>query len=361
MRAAIISMGSTSSKWTAKALGDHFDEVDELDIRRIEIDISNKPIILHNGEPIKQYDCVYAKGSYKFAMTLRAITDVLKSYNKLIYLPYESESYTNGHDKILSHLKLLHNQVPTPVTYIASSPEAGKDILKKMNYPIIMKIPSGTQGKRVMFADSFEAASSMLDTLTTLRQPFLIQEYIETDSTDLRVIIVGDKVIAAMKRVGKKDDKRSNLHAGGAGEIIVPSEEVKKIALKAAKALGTEICGVDILDSKLKGPLVIELNLSPGLQGVTKATGIDVADKIAQYLAKKTKSLLEKNKKKTNDVLEDLDIRKSKMACIITNLSARGSKLILPEIAYKISKIDEDTEVELCVEKGAINIKKSDK
>ena len=360
MKAALISMGSVSSEWSLKAMQKYFDEVDNLDVRNIEVDISDKPIILHNGKPIEHYDCVYAKGSFKFAMILRAITDVLKSSDKEIFLPYISDSYTNGHDKILSHLKLLHNKVPTPVTYIASSPESGKGILQKMNYPIIMKLPSGTQGKGVMYADSFESASSMLDTLTTLRQPFLIQEYIETGSTDLRVIIIGDKVVAAMKRVGRKDDKRANIHAGGLGEPVIISEDVKRISLKAARALGCDICAVDILDSKHKGPLVIELNLSPGLQGISKATGIDVADKISSYLADETRKMLDKGKKKdSKDVMGYIDAENNNEVCIITNLNVRGSKLILPEIAYKISKINEDTEVELCLQKGKITIKKA--
>jgi len=361
MKAALISQGSVSSQWTAEAMKKHFDELDELDITNIEIDISNKPVVLYNGKPIKKYDCIYAKGSYKYAMILRAITDVLTSQGN-IYLPLNADSFTNGHDKILTHLKLLHNQIPTPLTYIASSPQAAKDILKTMSYPIVMKIPCGTQGKGVIFADSFASASSMLDTLTVLRQPFLIQEYIETGSTDLRIIVVGDKVVAAMKRKGLKDDKRSNLHAGGIGERAVASEDVKRIAIKAAKALGAEICGVDILVSKLKGPLVIELNLSPGLQGVTKATGINVADKISEYLAEKTRTILEsQSKAKSKDVMVNLEVDSFSKTSIITNLGARGSKLILPEIAYNISKINEDTEVELSLDKGSIIIKKTRK
>jgi len=357
MRAAIISMNSVSSQMTSEAMKKYFDEVDNIDIRNVEVDISNNAHIMHNGIPFADYDCVFAKGSFRYAMTLRAITDVLKSSGKKVYLPYVSDAYTNGHDKILTHLKLLHNNIPTPLTYIASSTEAGRKILEEMNYPVILKIPNGTQGKGVMFVDSFEAASSMLDTLSTLRQPFLIQEYIETGATDVRVIVVGGKVIAAMKRQGKKDDKRSNLHTGGSGQIIQIDEDTKRIALKAAEALGAEICGVDILLSEIKGPLVIELNLSPGLQGVTAATKKDVPDMIAKYLADKTKEMLDSDKKQASvDVMTEID--SSNQTKIITNLGLRGSKLILPEMAYKVSEINDETEVELHVEKGLIEIKK---
>lgn len=360
MKAAIISQGSKSSKWTAKAMEKYFDEVDELDIRMIEVDISDKPIILYNGKPIDDYDCIYAKGSFKYAIALRAITEVIKSYDKVLYMPISADAYTIGHDKILTHLKLIHNKIPTPLTYVAASPEAGKEVLKSMNYPIIMKLPSGTQGKGVIFADTFASASSMLDTLTVLRQPFLIQEYIETGSTDLRVIVCGDKVLTAMKRAGKIDEKRANIHAGGVGEKVLISENVKKIAIRSARALGAEVCAVDMLDNKLKGPVVIELNISPGLQGITEATGIDVADKIASFLAAKTKEMIDSVKKKdSKEVMTELNIDESKNHSIITNLKARGSKLILPEIAYKISKIDEDTEVEVSLKKGEIKIRKA--
>jgi ribosomal protein S6--L-glutamate ligase len=359
MKAAIISQGSKSSRWTFEAMKKYFDEVDHLDITKIEVNISDKPVILYNGEPIKNYDCIYAKGSFKYAITLRAITEVLRSYDKVLYMPFPGDAFTTGHDKILTHLRLMHNKIPTPLTYVAASPAAAKNILEGMNYPIIMKLPSGTQGKGVMFADSFASASSMLDTLTVLRQPFLIQEYIETGSTDLRAIVVGDNVIAAMKRTGKNDDKRANIHAGGVGEKAVISLEAKKIAVKAAKTIGAEICAVDILDSQMKGPIVIELNLSPGLQGITAATGLDVPDIIASYLAEKTKQMLDSNQKiNSKEMMTDLDASTSNQHCIITNLKARGTRLILPEVAHNLSKIDDESEVELCLEKGKITIKK---
>lgn len=360
MNAALISLGSKSSEWTYNEMLKVFDEVDLIDVRKIEVDISNKPLILYDGKPMPHYDCVYAKGSYKYAMILRAIIDVIQSYQHKVYSPIAADSYTNGHDKILTHLKLLHNQIPTPITHIAASPNAAKNILEKMDYPIIMKIPSGTQGKGVMFADSFAAASSMLDTLTTLKQPFLIQEYIETASKDLRVIVIGGEVVATMGRQGSSEEKRANIHAGGTGKVVSVSEEVKRIAIKSAKIMNADICAVDILDSELKGPLVIEVNLSPGLQGITKATGINVAKKIADFLAMKTSEILEKSEKeKTKNVMDDLE-KNSNDSCvsIITNLSARGAKLILPEIAHKMSKITDDTEVELKICPGSIVINK---
>ena len=102
MKAALISMGSLSSEWTKKEMSNLFDEVDMIDIRKIEVDISNQPVILYEGKPIPHYDCIFAKGSYKFAMILRAITDVIKSYQSKVYIPFTADSFTSGHDKILT-------------------------------------------------------------------------------------------------------------------------------------------------------------------------------------------------------------------------------------------------------------------
>ena len=110
-----------------------------------------------------------------------------------------------------------------PDTYVVSSIEAAKKILKQVKYPIILKFPHGTQGKGVMIADSFAAASSMLDTIESLKQPFLVQEYVETEGSDIRAFVVGDKVVAAYKRKAAIGEKRSNIHAGGKGEPIVPA------------------------------------------------------------------------------------------------------------------------------------------
>jgi ribosomal protein S6--L-glutamate ligase len=241
-----------------------------------------------------------------------------------------------------------------PKTYISSTIDSARQLLSSLNYPIIMKFPQGTQGKGVMFADSFSSASSILDALSALKQSFIIQEYVDTGATDLRAFVVGDRVVASMIRRGAKDEVRSNIHTGGSGESFEIDEHTKQIAIKAAKAIGAEICGVDILQS-FKGPLVIEANISPGLQGITKATKVDVANLIAKYLFEQTK--LRKNVKDSKDKKEVMaDINNENV--VITNLDFRGARILLPEMVSMISKIKSEDQIEICVKKDEVNLKK---
>ena len=374
MKAAIISLGSKSSKWTAEAMKRYFEKVDDLNLKLIEVNIEKESEILYDGKPIEKYDCVYVKGSFRYAAVLRTIADVLEK--KGIYTPIRSSTFTSGHDKLLTHLELTRNKIPMPNAYLASAPTGAKEILRKINYPIIMKLPGGTQGKGVMFSESHEAASSMLDTLEALNQPFIIQEYVETGGKDIRAFVIGDKVVAAMQRSAKSNEKRSNIHTGGTGQPIELSSQNKRIAIETAKAIGAEICGVDILESEVKGSLVIEVNLSPGLQGIMKSTDIDVADKIAKYLYQRTSELVTHGKEDgASEILKDLGIdvtaKKSRtcddsiaQSCdasntIITNLDERGERLLLPAVVSRLSGITEKKEVSICIKKGKVIIEEN--
>jgi len=355
MKAAVISGNSVSSKWIIKAMEEYFDDVDSISIKDLEINLGtkNKLDVLHKGKPIAKYDCVYVRGSFRYSPLLRSLT--LALYKKC-YMPIKADAFTIGHDKLLTQLQLEEQGIPMPKTYISATAKAAKELLGKLNFPIIMKFPQGTQGKGVMYADSFAAASSILDALTTLKQPFIIQEYIESGSTDTRAIVVGEKVVACMKRKAIDGEKRSNIHIGATGETCILDGHTRKIAVSAAKALGAEICGVDVLDSA-KGPLVIEINLSPGLQGIMSATKIDIPDDIARYLYKKTKEFVESKKKTGSDkIMQDIDTNGVKKE-IITTLDFRGERILLPEIITDIAKFDNKEEYILKAEKGKVSIK----
>ena len=283
LEAALISMRSESSRKTVRAMRKYFTKVDDLDIRKIDIRISgNDSEIMYNGAPMKRYDCIYAKGSYRFAELLKTLTSLLE---KNCYMPLSADSFTIAHDKLLTHLELQKAGIPMPNTYITPSVDAAKAVLrsKEIPYPVMMKFPKGTGGKGVMFAESYESASSILDALHTLRQPFILQEYIDTKKIDYRVIVAGGKAIASMKRVAAADEARANYHSGGKGEKISIDAATEKLAVKVAKTIKAEICAVDILPSR-RGPLVVEANVSPGIKLISQTTGIDLADKIAQYL-----------------------------------------------------------------------------
>jgi len=355
MKAAVISLGSTSSKWIVKAMEKYFDHVDDIGLKDIEINlIPVESVVLVEGQPTGEYNCIYAKGSFRYNPLLRSITTLL---SKKSYMPIKASAFTIAHDKLLTQLKMDLEKIPMPKTYLSASTKAAKKILEKVNYPIIMKFPEGTHGKGVMFADSFASANSILDALTALKQPFLIQEYIETGGVDIRAIVVGDNVVAAMKRKAEEGEKRANIHSGGKGESIVLDAKTKKIAVNAAKAIGAEICGVDLIEGS-KGPLVLEINVSPSLQGITNTTKIDVAEKIAKYLYEKTKEFSDVEKKNgTKKIMEDIGIR-DKEKQLITTLDFRGNRILLPELMTEITKFDDKEEVDIKAEKDKLVIKK---
>lgn len=359
MKAAVVSLGSVSSKWTVEAMQNYFDEVDHINIKYLEINFSGKKAeILYKGKPLGNYECVFVKGSFRYANLLKSLTLLLMGNGT--YLPIGDRAFTVAHDKLLTQLELQRNNIPMPTTYMASTVEAARSILQRLNYPIIMKFPQGTQGKGVLFAESFASASSILDALSTLRQPFIIQEYLETDGTDVRAFVVGDKVVASFKRKATVKEKRANMHTGASGQAIELDDETKRMAIRAAKASEAEICGVDILLSH-KGPVVIEINISPSLQGITKYSGINVADKIAKFLyentiQRKSQEHGQNAKKILTEEIEQVDKEQS----LITTLDFRGSRVLLPEVITKIGKLKDDEDYEFTAKKGEIKIKKFD-
>lgn len=358
LRAAILSLGSESSEWTGDAMRKYFAEVDELDIRKIDINISGKSAeILYEGKPIHDYDCVYVKGSFRYAQLLQTLTSILE---RKCYMPISADAFTIAHDKLLTHLELQKHNIPMPKTYVSATVSAAKKILEKIKFPIMMKFPHGTGGKGVMFADSYASASSLLDALVALRQPFIIQEYVETGGTDLRVIVVGNKVVASMKRQANPLEARANFHSGGTGETVELDPLTKKLAVDVAKAIRAEICAVDILESA-RGPLVIEANISPGLQLISSTTQVNVADVIAEFLYDRT---LEIKSKKHDDaasrMMKDIEDKKTTggKRQLITNLNLRGSCILLPELVTKASAFDETGDYEIIAEPDKIEIKK---
>jgi len=357
MKAAIISLGSISSKWIFEAMKKYFEEVDNIHIKDVKVNITSHGMeITYNGKPIPKYDCIYAKGSFRYANILRSLTK--KLYNES-YMPIRADMFSIGHDKLLTHIELEEHGIPMPTTYVTSTVDAAKKVLEEVIFPIVIKFPTGTQGKGVMFADSYSSASSLLDAMDTLNQSVIIQEYVETGGADIRAIVVGNKVIASMVRKAKMGEKRANIHAGGVGETINLDAHTRKVAVDTAKALGLDICAVDMLET-LKGPVVIEVNLSPGLQGITEATGIDVADKIARFLYKKTKEI---NSCIDTPSAEELvkevkDKADSKAHQVISNLEFRGERILLSKMVTNTTQFLEGEEyiIEAC--EGSLKIKK---
>ena len=188
-------------------------------------------------------------------------------------------------DKLRSLQILSKNGVDMPKTVFASNKSSAKDVIELSGgAPLILKILEGTQGVGVVLVDSEKAAKSVLDAFYGMDVNLLVQEYIEeAGGADIRVLIVGGEVVGAMKRQGAEGDFRSNLHQGGSATAYKLSRKEKTMALAAAKAMGLGVCGVDMIPSS-RGPLVMEVNSSPGLEGIEKSTKIDIAKKIMDYI-----------------------------------------------------------------------------
>jgi ribosomal protein S6--L-glutamate ligase len=190
-------------------------------------------------------------------------------------------------DKLRSLQILSKNSIDMPKTVFASNKSSAKDVIALSGgAPLVLKILEGTQGVGVVLVDSEKAAKSVLDAFYGMDVNLLVQEYIEeAGGADIRVLVVNGEVVGAMKRQGAEGDFRSNLHQGGSAKAHKLTRKEKSTALSAAKAMGLGVCGVDMIPSA-RGPLVMEVNSSPGLEGIEKSTGIDIAGKILDYIEK---------------------------------------------------------------------------
>lgn len=211
------------------------------------------------------------------------------------YAVNESVAISRSRDKLRSLQLMAKKGIGLPVTSFAHATKDPGNLLKLVGgAPCIIKLLEGTQGKGVVLAENKKAAESVIDLVSGTRSNFLVQEFIgESSGTDIRCFVVGEKVIAAMKRTGAEGDFRSNLHRGGTAEVVKITPEERQVAIKAAKAMGLNVAGVDLIRSN-HGPLVLEVNSSPGIEGIERATGKDVATKIIEFIENAIKT------KKTN-------------------------------------------------------------
>lgn len=202
-------------------------------------------------------------------------------------------------DKLRSLQVLSKHEVDMPKTVFASNKSSAKDVIALSGgTPLVLKILEGTQGVGVVLVDTEKAAKSVLDAFYGMDVNLLVQEFIEeAGGADIRAFVVGGEVVGAMRRQGAEGDFRSNLHQGGSATSYKLNRKEKSMALAAAKAMGLGVCGVDMIPSS-RGPLVMEVNSSPGLEGIEKSTQIDIAGKIMDYIEKNTKSAAQESSKK---------------------------------------------------------------
>lgn len=277
------SLYSTSRlKEAAKKRGH---EVRVVDYARCYMNItSHRPQVLLGGEPL-HFDAVIPR--IGASMTFYG-TAVVRQFEMMgIYSANTSQAISRSRDKLRCLQLLAREGIGLPVTSFARSPKDIDSLIEIVGgAPLVIKLLEGTQGIGVVLCETEKAAESVLEAFMGLKANIMVQEYIrEAGGADIRCLVVGDKVIAAMKRQAKPGEFRSNLHRGGSASLIKITPEERMTAVRAAKVMGLSVAGVDILRSN-HGPVVMEVNSSPGLEGIETTTGKDVAGLIIQYMEK---------------------------------------------------------------------------
>ena len=256
-----------------------------LDPLRCYMRISSEGFDMHyKGRPIAGYGAVVPRIG---ASITRYGTAVLRQFELMgSYTPNPSDAIARARDKLRCHQLLAAQGIGLPVTVFGDNPDDTADLLSMLGPPPhVVKLNEGTQGTGVMLAEKLSSSRSVVEALRGLYANFLVQEFVaEAHGADLRCFVVGGKVVAAMRRQAPKGDFRSNLHRGGTAKAIAPSRIEQEVAVRAAGVIGLGVAGVDMIRSK-RGPLVLEINSSPGLEGIEAATGVDIARAIIEHSA----------------------------------------------------------------------------
>jgi ribosomal protein S6--L-glutamate ligase len=291
MKIAVLSRNKNlySTRRLTEAAQTRGHEVQVFDVLRCYMNITSmRPSIHYKGVELTGFDAVIPRigASVTFYGTA-----VLRQFEMLgVYPLNESVAVTRSRDKLRSLQLLARKGIGLPVTGFAHSPDDVQDMLNMVGgAPAVIKLLEGTQGIGVVLAETKKAAESVIEAFMGLKANILIQEFIkEAGGADIRCLVVGGKVVAAMKRQGKEGEFRSNLHRGGSAVVVRLTPEERSTAARAASIMGLNVCGVDILRSN-HGPVVMEVNSSPGLEGIETSTQKDVAGMIIEFIEKNAK------------------------------------------------------------------------
>ncbi|MET0105890.1 MAG: 30S ribosomal protein S6--L-glutamate ligase [Sedimenticola sp.] len=288
MKIAILSRNKKlySTRRLVEACEQRGHEVRVIDTLRCYMNItSDKPELHYGGEVLEGYDAVIPRigASITFYGTA-----VVRQFEMMGVFPAnESVAITRARDKLRSLQLLSRVGVGMPKTGFANYPGDIQDLIKMVGgAPLVIKLLEGTQGIGVVLAETKKAAESVIEAFMGLKANILVQEFVkEAGGADIRCFVIGNRVVAAMQRQAPEGEFRSNLHRGGTASLIKITPKERATAVKAAKVMGLNVAGVDILRGK-DGPLVMEVNSSPGLEGIESATAKDVAGMIVEFLEK---------------------------------------------------------------------------
>ena len=287
MKIAILSNGNAnySTKRLVEEAEKRGHKVKVVKYKNCYLALDDKhPDVYYHGKKLSGFDAILPRISN--SMTRYGCAVVRQFEMQGVYTSATSVAITRARDKLRAAQILAKYDIDTPKTLVSRNTSDIDDLLEQIGLPVIIKLASGTHGNGVILADTKKAAKSALQAFYLYNEDgtnILLQEFIkESAGTDIRAFVVGGRVVASMKRESLDDDFRSNLHKGGLGTPIKLTDQEKKVAVKAARAMGLHICGVDLMRSS-RGPLVLEVNASPGF-GIEKVTGRDVASKIIEYI-----------------------------------------------------------------------------
>lgn len=288
MKIAILSRNRRlySTRRLIEAGQDRGHDIDCFDTTKCYMDIAaHRPSVHYKGQKLEGYDAVIPRIGASITFYGCA---VLRQFEMMgVYPLNESVGITRSRDKLRSLQILARAGIGLPLTGFAHSTEDTEALIKIVNgAPLVVKLLQGTQGKGVVLAENNKAAESLIDAFRNLDANFLVQEFIkEAAGADIRCLVIGEKVVASMMRQAKEGEFRSNLHRGGTSSRVRLTPEERSTAVRAAKKMGLNVAGVDILRSN-HGPVVLEVNSSPGLEGIERTTNIDVAGRIYEFIEK---------------------------------------------------------------------------
>ena len=254
----------------------------------------NKPTVFYRGRELNDFDAIIPR--IMPGLTTYG-TSIVRQFEMMgVYTPAKSIAIARTRDKLRAMQLLSKAKVGIPKTIFSRETADVDELLERVGVPVIIKLAQGTQGNGVVLAETKKAAKSVVQAFYVNETSFLIQEFIaESAGTDIRAFVVGSQVVASMKRQSLDGDFRSNIHQGGEGEKVKLTDEEEKMVIRAAKAMGLPICGVDFMRSD-RGPLIIEVNSAPGLEGIEVVTGRNVAGKIIEYIEQNAKRGQKKDK-----------------------------------------------------------------
>ncbi len=259
-----------------------FDTVSYFPIPQVVIETNGKGSELtFKNKKLINYDVILPRIPRTYKNFGTSIIEALYASGKS--LPLEPWSIIASHNKFLTLVRLAEKGIPVPETHLSLKRSVLESVFDDMTYPLVLKLLYGSKGVGVMFADSKQSAISIMDALERFDEPMFVESFIPPGNEDIRAYVIGNKVVASMKRVAHEEERRANIGMGGEGFPYKLTTEEKKLAIKSAKAMGTQICGVDIMSSP-DGPVIIETNVNAQFQGIEKATKKNIAKKILTYV-----------------------------------------------------------------------------